>query len=140
MLDAIQSGAVAANPDQAGHPEQHRILRTGDYSAEQPAGVTACTDCYRTHEALLGRCSAARTLALTPARKMKITHTHTTLAGQRLACGCTQQLRWQREGGKQGVAVVATMSETCGPHELLVLMSRSLCCCSCRRQRMLCLQ
>lgn len=70
---------------------------------------------------LLGRCSAARTLALTPARKMKSTHTHTTTsAGQRLANGCTQQLRWQRRGRKQGVAVVPTMSKKCGPQKLLV--------------------
>lgn len=123
MLDAIQSGAVAANPDQAGHPEQHRVLRTGDSSAEQPAGATACTNCYRTHEAApagpLQCCPHSGTDA--GKKDEKHTHTHTTTsAGQRLANGCTQQLRWQRRGRKQGVAVVPTMSKKCGPQKLLV--------------------
>lgn len=37
VLKGIEAEAVAANPDQAGHPEQHRVLRTEDYSDEPGA-------------------------------------------------------------------------------------------------------
>ena len=36
VLKAIEAAAVAANPSQAGHPEQHRALSTQDYSADDP--------------------------------------------------------------------------------------------------------